>query len=162
MQLSFGDDIFPDLDGGETKKALMGVFEHYHLCKYMEFVEREATLTASYEDRPSGPTNVTSDQTSNIAIYNVDEKARRKAFCERVERAVRHLAPKERLLIEERYLKPYDKNGEPIKDYQVYNFVFNPAIGKDQYTKIRKTALYKLALNLRIDVEKSNSPKLNE
>lgn len=160
MQLSFGDDIFPDLDGGETKKALMGVFEHYHICKYMEVVEREATITQSYEATESQRTNVVSDQTANIAIYNVDEKARRKVFCERVERAVRHLAPKERLLIEERYLKPYDKNGDPIKDYQVYNFIFNPAIGKDQYTKIRKTALYKLALNLRIDVEKASGNKV--
>lgn len=157
MQLSFGDDIFPDLDGGETKKRLMEVFEEYHICKYMEFVEREATITQSYEATESQRSNITSDQTAKVAVFNVDEKARRKAFCERVERAVRHLWPHERLLIEERYLKPHDKNGESIKDYQVYNFVFNPPIGKDKYTKIRKAALYKLALNLRIDVERNRS-----
>ncbi|WP_369994053.1 ArpU family phage packaging/lysis transcriptional regulator [Paenibacillus sp. RC84] len=143
----------PELDRKATKAAVEDAFEKYRIYKFIFFEEREASITAGYTERFHGPTNVTSDQTASIAIYNTDEPERRRKYCERLERAVRRLHPKERLLIEERYMKE-DFEGDYIKDYQVYSFKFNPPISKETYTKIRWKAFYKLSLILNIAVLK--------
>jgi hypothetical protein len=73
----------------------------------------------------------------------------RKAYCERIERIVKRLHPKERLLIEARYMQsPY------VQDFQVYNHVFAPPISWGTYNKLRRNAFYQLALALDIAVEK--------
>ena len=48
-------------------------------------------MTASYTERFHGPTNVTSDQTAAVAIYNVDMPAARKQYCETIESIVERL-----------------------------------------------------------------------
>ncbi|WP_436241755.1 hypothetical protein [Paenibacillus sp. LjRoot56] len=63
-----------------------------------------STLILKFERRPlqhrtRQRTNTISDQTANIAIYNVDEPAKRKKHCERLEAAVRKLPRLERLLL---------------------------------------------------------------
>jgi len=152
MQLSFE---LPELDRKKTQAAVEAALEKYRIYKYLTFEEREATITQQLSDMPRGQTNVTSDQTANIAIYNVDAQAARRAYCERIERVVKRLHPKERLLIEERYMKE-EYDGEYIKDYQVYSFVFNPPISDFTYSKIRWKAFYKLALALDIAVQKEH------
>jgi hypothetical protein len=124
------------------------------LYKYLTFEEREASITASPEPRYHGPTNVTSDQTGSIAIYNVDEYGKRKHFCERTERAVKHLPPMERFLIESRYMA---EDSDYITDFNVYCHKFQPSISQPTYDKIRWKAFYRLALNLNIAVTKSNA-----
>lgn len=145
-QMSFE---LPELDRKKTQDAVEAALEKYRLFKTITFEEREASITASYSERFHGPTNQTSDQTANIAIYNVDTQAARRAYCERIERAVRRLHPKERLLIEERYMK-----SAYVYDYVVYNQIFNPAISAGTYAKLRRNAFYQLALMLNIAVEK--------
>jgi ArpU family phage transcriptional regulator len=144
-QLSFE---LPELDRRATQEAVEELFEKYRMIKTIDFEEREAVITAAYEQRESQRTNVTSDQTANIAIHNVDVPAARKKFCERVERAVSRLHPKERLLIESRYMQDY------VFDYQVHNEIFKPRISKTTYDKIRWKAFYKLALILDLPIEK--------
>lgn len=139
----------PELDREKTKTAVESALEKYRLYKYLSFEEREASLTPGYVERFHGATNVTSDQTANIAMHNVDVPAARQAYCDRIERAVKRLHPKERLLIEERYMKD-----DYVFDYVVYNQIFNPPISEGTYTKIRWKAFYKLALALDIAVEK--------
>ncbi|WP_245240480.1 MULTISPECIES: hypothetical protein [Paenibacillus] len=84
--------------------------EKYRIYKYLSVEEREAGTTAAYSDIPrSSPTNVTSDQTANIAIYNVDSQAYREEYCKRVGRAVKRMPKMESFLIESRYMtKEYD------------------------------------------------------
>ncbi|MCY9510610.1 transcriptional regulator, partial [Paenibacillus larvae] len=135
----------------KTQEAVEAILEKYRMYKTISFEEKEASITSSYTERFHGPTNVTSDQTANVAVYNVDNLERRKAFIERVERAVSRLHPKERLLIEERYMKP---DSDYMYDYHVYNHVFNPPISQVTYIRIRWKAFYKLALILNIQVEK--------
>ncbi|MCY9702135.1 ArpU family phage packaging/lysis transcriptional regulator [Paenibacillus larvae] len=106
-------------------------------------------ITSSYQERFHGQTNVTSDSTANVAIYNIDVPAARLAHIQRIDRAVSRLHPKERLLIQERYLKH-----DYVYDYVVYNQVFNPPISEKSYYRIRWKAFYKLALFLNIAVEK--------
>ncbi|AKF92701.1 ArpU family phage packaging/lysis transcriptional regulator [Brevibacillus laterosporus] len=149
-QLSF----LPELDRRKTQKAVEKKLEDYRLCKYLAFEEREASTIAGYTERFHGSTNVTSDQTASIAIHNVDMKSYQKNYCEWIERAVKRLHPKERLLIEARYMRE-DYDGDYVKDYQVYNFVFNPPISAATYDKIRWKAFYKLALFLNVAVEKT-------
>ncbi|MDR6883045.1 ArpU family phage packaging/lysis transcriptional regulator [Bacillus sp. 3255] len=155
-QLSLGDDFLKEIDRDLTKEAVERYLAEYRMFKHMDFESREATITAAYSDMPrSSPTNVTSDQTANIAIFNVDEPARRKKHCERLEAAVKRLPRMERLLMESRYLSD---DAEYITDYNVYNHVFNPPIGATFYRKIRNKAFYKIALALDIEVYKESEP----
>lgn len=57
-------------------------------------------VTGNSEIRYHGPTNVTSDQTGDIAIYNTDQQEYRKNYCERMERATKRLPKMERFVIE--------------------------------------------------------------
>jgi ArpU family phage transcriptional regulator len=154
LQIQGSFDL-PELDQKATKQAVEEALEKYRIFRYIAFEEREASTTSGYTERFHGPTNTTSDSTSNIAIHNVDVPEMRKRFCERIERAVNRLHPKERLLIEHRYMKE-DYADEYVKDYQIYNFVFNPPVSAGRYKKIRWQAFYKLALALDIAVEKGD------
>lgn len=127
------------------RKSVESVLTRYRLYKYLTFEEREATVTASYEAREGSGSNKTSDQTATIAIHNVDGYAAWKAYCERVERAVKRLPRMERFLIEERYM---GSDSEYITDYSVYCHKFDPPISEGTYSKIRQRAMQKLYLLL--------------
>ncbi|ASS69042.1 transcriptional regulator [Paenibacillus sp. RUD330] len=139
----------PELDRKKTQAAVEAALEKYRIFKFITFEEREASTTAGYSDMPRSYTGTTTDQTASIAIHNVDLPAQRRAFCERVERTVKRLHPKQRLLIEEKYM-----NEDYVLDYQVYKFKFNPPISEMTYSRIRWRAFYQLALALDIAVEK--------
>lgn len=144
----------PELDRKATQAKVEENLERYRLFKYLTFEEREASITASSEVRYHGPTNQTIDQTATIAIYNADEQEKRKAFCERIERAVKRLPPMERFLIEARYMSD---DSDYLTDHSVYCFKFQPPISPPTYAKIRWKAFYRLALNLNIAVTKQGS-----
>jgi len=135
------EQLLPELDRRKTQTAIESLFEKYRIYKTITFEAREASLTASYTERFHGPTNVTSDQTAQIAVYNVDVPAARRAYCETVESIVDRLGEREKLIIRERYMKQDD-----VFDYKVYNYILDPPVSKDTYTKIRRKAFYKLAL----------------
>jgi ArpU family phage transcriptional regulator len=137
----------PELDRKATQAAVETELEKYRLYKYLTFNEREPSIIASPDIRYHGPTNETSDQTSNIAIYNTDQQRYRSNFCEKIERAVRYLPKLERFLIEERYMS---RDAEYITDFHIYCHKFQPAISAVTYSKIRWKAFYRLALNLNI------------
>ncbi|SMQ75924.1 phage transcriptional regulator, ArpU family [Bacillus sp. OV166] len=147
------DFELPELDRKATKRKVEEHLLKYRLFKYLTFEEREASVTASSTPRYHGPTNQTSDQTGEIAIYNVDEQEKRKHFCFRTERAVKHLPPMERFLIEARYMTDVS---EYLTDYSVYCHKFQPPISAMTYDKIRWKAFYRLALNLNIAVTKES------
>lgn len=141
------DFELPELDRKGTKKKVEEHLEKYRLFKYLTFEERESSITTSPEPRYHGPTNQTSSQTENIAIYNTDQQQYRRQFCERTEKAVKHLPPMERFLIEQRYMA---NDSDYLTDYNVYSFKFQPPISAVTYDKIRWKAFYRLALNLNI------------
>ncbi|MCM3456584.1 transcriptional regulator [Heyndrickxia oleronia] len=143
----------PELDRKATQAKVEEHLEKYRLFKYLSFEEREAHITGSSEVRYHGPTNQTSDQTGAIAIYNADQQAYRKSFCERTERAVKRLPKMERFLIEERYMS---EDAEYLTDLNVYCHKFKPPISHVTYGKIRWKAFYRLALNLNIAVTKQS------
>lgn len=145
-QVSF---VLPEIDRKATQQSVEGHLETYRLYKYLSYEGRESSVTASTEERFHGPTNVTSDQTGNIAIHNADQEKMRNDFCIRVERAVARLPKMERFLIEERYMS---LDAEYLTDYNVYSFKFQPPISEKTYSKIRWKAFYKLALNLNLAV----------
>lgn len=141
--------MLPEIDRKATQATVEEHLEMYRLFKYLSFEEREASITAGSEARFHGPTNQTSDQTSNIAIYNVDQQRYRKDYCERIERAVARLPKMERFLIEERYMSI---DSDYITDVTVYCYKFQPPISAVTYDKIRRKAFYRLALNLNIAI----------
>ena len=143
-QMSF---VLPEIDRKATQQKVEEHLEQYRLFKYLAFEDREASITASTEERFHGPTNVTSDQTASIAIYNADQQKFRENFIFRTERAVDRLPKMEKFLIQERYMS---SESEYITDYNVYNFKFQPPISDKKYSNIRWRAFYKLALNLNI------------
>ncbi|AOZ91581.1 ArpU family phage packaging/lysis transcriptional regulator [Paenibacillus crassostreae] len=143
--------FLPEIDRKRTQAAVEAAMEKYRMFKFLSFEEREAGITAGYNERFHGPTNETSDQTASIAIYNVDNVTYRKEYCERVERVVKRMPRLERFLIEERYMTT---EHDYITDQHVYCFVFQPPISEGKYSKIRWKAFYKLALDLNLMVEK--------
>ncbi|MBU5345215.1 transcriptional regulator [Paenibacillus sp. LC231] len=155
--------FLPELDRRKTQSAVEAIFEKYRIYKTITFEVREASVTASYTERFHGPTNVTSDQTASVAIYNVDMPAARKQYCEIIESIVERLGEREQTLIRERYMKQDD-----VFDYKVYNHILEPPVSKDTYTKIRTRAFYKLALALADrgllklqELDKSAKSKMN-
>lgn len=150
-QITLGDDFLPELDRKKTQRAVEAALEKYRLCKYLTFEEREAATTQSYEERFHSPTNTTSDQTANVAMYNVDAQEDRIRYCRRVENAVKRLPRMERFLIEERYMC---EDAQYLTDYNVYCHKFQPPISAVTYANIRWRAFYKLALSLNIQVAK--------
>lgn len=78
MQQSF----LPEIDRERTQAAVEAALEKYRIFKFLSFEEREAATTAAWSDSPKGFTGVTTDQTSNIAIHNVDTQEHRKNFCD--------------------------------------------------------------------------------
>lgn len=147
--------FLPEIDRRSTQAAVEAALEQYRIYKYITFEEREAGTTASYSDMPrSSPTNVTSDQTANIAMYNVDAQAAAKDYCERIERAVKRMPRLERFLITERYMTI---EHDYITDQKVYNFTFQPPISEGTYSKIRWRAFYKLASILNLIITKNSS-----
>lgn len=155
--------FLPELDRRKTQSAVEAIFEKYRIYKTITFEVREASVTASYTERFHGPTNVTSDQTASVAIYNVDMPAARKQYCEIIESIVERLGEREQTLIRERYMKQDD-----VFDYKVYNHILEPPVSKDTYTKIRTRAFYKLALALADrgllklqELEKAAKSKMN-
>lgn len=143
----------PELDRNATQSAVESHLEIYRLYKYLIFEEREASVTASSEVRYHGPTNQTSDQTGDIAIYNADQQRYQKDYCDRTEWAVRRLPKMERFLIEERYMS---QDSDYINDFQVYCYKFQPPISHVTYGKIRWKAFYRLALTLNLAVTVGN------
>lgn len=141
----------PELDRKETQAAVERTLSKYRMAKYLSFDEREANTTPAYVERMHGPTNETSDQTADIAIHNAEEQEKRKQFCNRVEQSVKRLPPLERFLIEKRYMA---EDAEYLTDHNVYAFKFAPPISHVTYANIRWRAFYKLALNLKIEVQK--------
>lgn len=142
VQMQMGFEL-PELDRKKTQEAVESALEKYRIFKMVAFEEREGSLTAGYTERAHGPTNVTSDQTAQIAIHNVDVPAARRAFCIKLERVVAKLHPKERLLIEERYMKD-----DYVYDWTVYQQIFNPPISGGTYQKIRWKAFINWRLRL--------------
>lgn len=149
-QMSFS--IIPEIDEDATLAAVLSALKQYRMRKYCDTEQMEPVITPSYEPRYHGATNVTSDQTANIAIHNTYIVEMHK-FCRRIEQAVEKLQPEEKLIIQERYMKDY------AKDYQVYNFVFNPPISHNTYRDIRRKALIKLAHGLSIVKFRQNKCK---
>ncbi|MGG0171363.1 ArpU family phage packaging/lysis transcriptional regulator [Paenibacillus dokdonensis] len=66
-----------------------------------------------------------------------------------MERAVKQLPKRERILIMERYL-----NTDCDFDYDVYNNAFDQPMGETTYYRYKWKAFYKFALNLNIQVVK--------
>ncbi len=137
----------PELDRKATQAAVERELERYRIFKYLTFEEKETTTTSRLDEIGGGKSNLTSDQTGSVAIYNVDEQSERRKYCDRVERAVKRLPPMERFLIESRYMAD---DAEYLTDMKVYCFKFQPPISATTYDKIRWKAFYKLALDLNI------------
>jgi ArpU family phage transcriptional regulator len=137
----------PELDRKKTQAAVEAALEKYRIFRTITFDEREAGITAGYNERFHGPTNVTSDQTAQIAVHNVDVPAMRRSYCERIEKAVKRLPIIEQKIIHARYMED-----DYVFDYQVYRIVLG--ISEMTYMKRRWKAFYKLALTLDIAVEK--------
>jgi len=141
------DFELPALDEKKTRQAVVDAMDKYRICKYLTADEREATTTASYSDMPRSNTGVTSDQTASIALHNVSLHEQRKAYVERVDRAVGRLDKRGRTLMIERYMQEDD-----VKDIDV--MMEHLQCSEKLYYKLKWRAFYKLALIMKIEVLK--------
>lgn len=143
----------PELDRKKTKEAVEIELRRYRLLKYVSFEDIEASTTSFFDDIGGGRSNIPSDQTGSIAIYNADVQKKRRDFCQRIEKAVARLPRMEKFLIETRYMT---EESDYITDYNVYSFKFQPPVSPVTYDKIRWNAFYKLAFYLHVAVTKQN------
>ncbi len=86
------------------------------------------------------------DTGSSFLLF--DNREAVKNFCDRIDQAVEELPQKERFLIGQKYLSP---EGEYLSEKQVYTELFNPPVSAVTYSKIRDSAMFKLAFFLGID-----------
>ncbi|MFD0682389.1 MULTISPECIES: ArpU family phage packaging/lysis transcriptional regulator [unclassified Paenibacillus] len=140
-----GQLTFPwEIDREATRQAVEERLESARIYKQLGFVRRETKMTASYELREGGSTNIISRAAENAAVYNVDTENRMKEQQEQVDRAVARLGRTERKIIEMRYMED-----DEVFDYNVYNEIH---IGSTKYYELKSRAIYKLAFALCLEV----------
>lgn len=140
----------PAIDETQTQKAIEDCLDRALLYKLVDYDRREATITASYEERMhTGSTGIT-DQTATVALHNVQQEQIRVRHIERVERAVSKLKRLQQQIIKERYLTIIG-----VTDTEVYLEIL--AIDKKTYYRHRNEALYTLAFFLGVYVKRSDA-----
>lgn len=131
------------LDEKETWRRVEERLESARLYKRFGFIRREAKVTAVYSDMPRSNTNVTSDQTADIAMHNVDREEEIQREYEQTMRAVGRLARRQRLIIEKRYLED-----EYVTDVSVYTDLY---MSERSFYYAKSKAIYRLAFALRLE-----------
>ena len=131
------------LNERETWRRVEERLESARLYKRFGFIRREAKITAVYSDMPRSNTGVTSDQTADISIYNVDREELLQQQYDQVMRAVGRLSKIQRRIIEERYL-----SDEDVIDINVY---VNMHMSERSYYYAKAKAMYRLAYALRLE-----------
>ncbi|WP_234399733.1 ArpU family phage packaging/lysis transcriptional regulator [Paenibacillus popilliae] len=132
------------LDENETRRHVEERLESARLYKRFGFIRREAKLIATYSDMPRSNTNVTSNQTADLSIFNVDREERLQREYDQVMRAVGQLSEAQREIIERRYL-----TDEGVTDINVYVEMGMP---ERSYYLAKSKAMHRLAFALRLEV----------
>ena len=136
------------LDEKETWRRVEERLESARLYKRFGFIRREAKTTAAYSDMPRSNTGVTSDQTADISIYNVDREEELQKKHDQVMKAVGRLSRLQREIIQLRYLED-----EEITDINVYTEL---AVSERSYYYAKSKAMYRLAFALALEVFEEN------
>ena len=131
------------LNERETWRRVEERLESARLYKRFGFIRREAKITAVYSDMPRSNTGITSDQTADISIYNVDREELLQQQYDQVMRAVGRLSKTQRRIIEERYL-----GDEDVIDINLY---VNMHMSERSYYYAKAKAMYRLAYALRLE-----------
>lgn len=139
-QMSF----LPKINRKETQRRVESALETARLYKQIGFVRREISNTPSYEPRFHGQTNKTSSPAADCATWNVDQEERIKKLTDSVEWAVSRLSPKQREIINKRYLE----SGDAL-DYVVCTEL---NMSQRTYEREKPRAIYMLAFMLRLEV----------
>jgi ArpU family phage transcriptional regulator len=138
--------ILPPIDEERTAERIEEYLEEIRIYRQIGFVRREIKTTQGYTLREHGSTNVTSDQTADAAIWNVDKESRIKRNSENLDRALRCLRKRQREVIDKRYL-----DIEAADDYD-YQLSIDMGISDRTFRRIKYKALYTLAFMLDLEV----------
>lgn len=125
------------VDEEATKDAVEKYLLQAREYRVTEYIPEEPTITASPNVRYHGPTNVTGDQTADLAIRAADEMERQRRHIERAERAINRLGERQRRLIKVRYMEDDD-----VMDY---NAAEELGFSDRHYRRIKSVAIYRLA-----------------
>ncbi|MGG0756044.1 ArpU family phage packaging/lysis transcriptional regulator [Brevibacillus laterosporus] len=138
------ESFLPKIDRKATQKKIEQYLEDTRIYKQIGFVRREIANTPSYEPRLHGQTNKTSDPVANCAVWNVDQELEVKRLSERVEWAVSRLSPRQRQIIQKRYLEEEDAL-DCLLCHELN-------MSKRTYERQKARAFYLLALMLKAEV----------
>ncbi|UNL94030.1 hypothetical protein CPY53_10960 [Paenibacillus polymyxa] len=125
------------VDEEATKDAVEKYLLQAREYMVTEYIPEVATVTASYSDMPRSYTGVTTDQTANLAVRNVDEPERRRRHVERAERAINRLGSKHQKLIRFRYM-----DDDYVLDTDA---ALELGYSDRHYRRIKSLAIYRLA-----------------
>ncbi|WP_020621114.1 ArpU family phage packaging/lysis transcriptional regulator [Paenibacillus daejeonensis] len=132
-------DIYK-VDEAETRAAVEKYLLQAREYSVTEYIPEEASVTASYSSIPRSNTNVTSDQTGDIASTNVDEPERRRRHVERALKAIDRLGKRHQNLINMRYMMDDDVLDMDVAEELGYT--------PRHYRRIKSVAMYRLATSL--------------
>ncbi|WP_020621036.1 ArpU family phage packaging/lysis transcriptional regulator [Paenibacillus daejeonensis] len=136
-------DIYK-VDEAATRAAVEKYLLQAREYAITEYIPEEASVTASYSSMPRSNTNVTSDQTGEIASTNVDEPERRRQHVQRANQAINRLGARQRSLISMRYM-----DDDNVLDIDV---ACEMDMSPRHYRRIKSLALYRLATTLGLIV----------
>lgn len=133
------------LDQDATRQRVEEALETARIYKHFGLFRREVGMTPNYEPRFHGATNQISKPTENVASWNVDTEERMRETYEAIERAVKRLPPKQREIINKKYLD----EPEEVYDFNVCQEVH---LSERTYRRVKTKALFNLAFALRLEV----------
>ncbi|MBJ6362341.1 ArpU family phage packaging/lysis transcriptional regulator [Paenibacillus sp. GCM10012307] len=136
-------DIYK-VDEAATRAAVEEYLLQAREYTVTEYIPEEANVTASYSSIPRSTTNVTSDQTGDLASANVDEPERRRQHVKRANQAIDRLGARQKRLIRMRYMDDDD-----VLDLDVADEM---DMSPRHYRRIKSVALYRLATALGLIV----------
>lgn len=142
-QLTF----LPEINRKATQNRLEEALENVRIFRRFGMIRNEMKVTASYEIRYHGSTNIVGKPTEDIALANVElskreEGLQRLSF--QIDKALSRFSKNQRDIIVKRYLED-----EEVFDYMVYNEI---GMSERTYRRNKANAFYKLAFALRLEV----------
>ncbi|HEY4390729.1 MAG TPA: ArpU family phage packaging/lysis transcriptional regulator [Paenibacillus sp.] len=138
-----------------TRVAVEQRLEEIRHYRKIGFIRREAGITASYEPRYHGNTNLVSKPSEHLAISNVDREAELIRKSELLDKAMCSLSTVQREVIERSYLSREEE----------YDFISCGEMGISDrtYRRIKASALRILAVAMKLEVfEDEESGRVRE
>ncbi|BAQ11461.1 hypothetical protein OXB_2991 [Bacillus sp. OxB-1] len=137
-------DLLVNIDGKATQDAVEDTLRQYRTYMLTTHEEMMPSITAKYTLEMPNYSNIKQSSVENAAVKMADFKQEYLRFLKWFNRGFCKLSKIERQIIFMAYLEV-----EPMYNYEIYTEM---RMSESKYYRIRRRALYKLAIGLGIEV----------